>query len=190
MLGWFKKKPSNDAQTGQQQEFQRHALQAEGPPFVRSLIASAMCAVEEDTVTQERNKLPAGERLGFMLTYECFVVYALKIGVERVGKPGSFEKARMAIENHYLKYAYFDPNLYQSIWRDLVEFMTAPLDMPTGTPDTPIGKLLLAALQNRNLFPTGKEPIMGLKSHLGFELQVIADFAEKTTEYMLQMANQ
>jgi hypothetical protein len=101
----------------------RHAAKAEGSPLVRSLIASAMCAVEEEMVTQEQNKLPAAERLDFMLTYECFVVYALRIGVERIGKAGSFEKARTAIENHYLKYAYFDPKAYESVWRNLDRFM-------------------------------------------------------------------
>jgi hypothetical protein len=186
MFGWFKKKPTNGPGTKQYDDFQQHIAKAEGSPFVRSLIASAMCAVEEEAVTQERNKLRAAERLDFMLTYECFVVYALRIGVERVGKPGSFEKARIAIESHYTKYAYFDPKAYESVWRNLDAFMTAAIDMGADTPDTPISKLLLAALQNKSLFPTGKEPIMGLNLHLGFELQAIADFAEKTTGYMLR----
>src|SRR6266849_6906372 len=149
MFGWFKKKPTVDPQARQKEEFQRHALQAEGPPFVRSMIASAMCAVEEDAVTQERNGLPDADRLAFMLTYECFVVYALRIGVERVGKPGSFEKARIAIEDHFQKHAWFDPKSYESVWRDLDASMMRPLDM--GAADTPIGRLLLAALQNKIL---------------------------------------
>jgi hypothetical protein len=120
-----------------------------------------------------------------MLTYECFVVYALKIGVERVGKPGSFERARAAIESHFHKHAWFDSRAYGLIWRDLDTFMSAPLDL--SEQETPIGKLLLTAL---TLFSMDREPVAGLKSHLMFELQAIADFAEKTTGYMLQMANE
>src|SRR5207247_1170025 len=110
MFGWLKKKPTNDPErTRRYEQFQGHIANAEGSPFVRSLIASAMCAVEEDAVTRERNNLPAAERLGFMLTYACFVAYALRVGVERVGGSGSFAKACEAIENHYSRYAYFDP---------------------------------------------------------------------------------
>src|SRR5438034_4116236 len=123
MLGWFKRKPAAD--TKQQEDFQRHALKAEGSDFERSMIASAMCAVEEEVVTGEWNKLPAPQRLNFMLTYECFVVYALRIGVERIAKPGSFEKARKAIECHYTSYACFEPKAYESVWRSLDAFMAA-----------------------------------------------------------------
>ena len=53
MFGWFKKQPTNP-DTKQKENFQRHALQAEGSPFVRSMIAEVMCSIEEESVTKER----------------------------------------------------------------------------------------------------------------------------------------
>jgi hypothetical protein len=190
MFDWFKKEPTIAPDSKQKEEFKRHFLKADGSPLVRSLIASAMCAVEEEMVTQERNNLPGDQGLDFMLTLECFVAYALKIGVERVVEIGSFETARPAIENHFQKYAFFDQKSYQTIWRDLDANMKEPLNMGAEIPDTPIAKLLLTGLQNNKLIPNGEEPLMGFKSHLIFELQAIADFAERTTRYIIQTGDQ
>jgi hypothetical protein len=183
MFGWFKKKTAVDPQ---KENFLRHVEKAEGSPFVRFRIGSAMCSVEEEGTTKGRNKRPASEQWKFMVTYECFVTYALRIGVERVLGPNSFHEAHKGIGLHFIKHAEFFPDLWLEIWGNLDAFVTAANNLGKDAPDTPIGKLTLAALTNKTLFPNGLSSDHSFSGHLGFELQAVASFAEQTTDNLRQ----
>jgi hypothetical protein len=192
MFGWFKKKPAadpvNQPATGpgnkQYDDFQRHAVKAEGSPFVRSMIASAMCTVEEERVTLERNKLTAAEQLKFMVIYGCFVAYALRIGVERIASVGAFQNARDGIRSHYNKYSYFDADIFEFTWTLIDDFMRLPIDTGKDAPD-PIGKLLVLA-HTEGVFPISKDSRTEFDTLVGFELLSSASFVEKTARYILQ----
>src|SRR5438128_4216081 len=151
MFGWFKKKPTVDAQ--QKETFMRHIEKAEGSAFLRSMIAEAMCSVEEEAVTNQRNKRPDEEGQRFITTYQCFIAYALKTGVERVLGPDSFREALEAIGLHFIKHADFFPDLFLNVWSGLDESMSSPPAIGEVTPDEPIGKLMIAAYTNKTLFP-------------------------------------
>src|ERR1051326_9093397 len=51
------------AGTKEYDAFQRQLARAEGSPFVRSMIAEAMCTIEEKAVANERSQRPAAQQL-------------------------------------------------------------------------------------------------------------------------------
>src|ERR1700722_12855011 len=124
--------------------------------------------------TQEWHDCPDVFRSTFLMTYASFVVYATKIGVERVGKPGSSEETRIGIKNHFAKYSFFVPETYDSIWRNLDAVMTAT---NADAPETQIGKLCAQARSDLERWPILSD---GFKTQLvEFELRALVSIAEK-----------
>jgi hypothetical protein len=116
MFGWFKKKPPPAQHDDRIARFKHHIATTEGPQVQRGCVAAAMVAIEDESVRNQRNKLSADDQLIFMMTYECFVMWAMKRGLETVLKATEVEAVIMAIHRHFAKYGFYRPDAFEKIW--------------------------------------------------------------------------
>jgi hypothetical protein len=80
-----------------------------------------------------------------MMTYECFVMWAFKHGLETVLKRGEVEAAVVAMQHHFAKHAFYQRQAFEKIWSEMQVVM--PMAM-TPTPEGiiyPVTEMLMAA---------------------------------------------
>jgi hypothetical protein len=139
VFGWFKRKPQPAQPDARVARFKHHFATANGSDSQCGCIAVAMIAIEEEWVQKVRDKLSGEAKVIFMMTYECFVMWAMRRGLESVLKPVEVEAIIAAIRSHFATHGFYRPQAFDKIWDKMQGVM--PIAM-TPTPD---GMILPAA---------------------------------------------
>jgi hypothetical protein len=139
VFGWFKKKPQPAQPDDKVACFKYHFSAAEGSQVQRGCIAAAMVAIEDEPVQKARNLLSAEDQVIFMMTYECFVMWGFKRGLETVLKPAVVEPIIVAMRRHFAKHGFYRPDAFQKIWDQMQTVM------PMAMNPTPEGVIYPAA---------------------------------------------
>jgi hypothetical protein len=132
MFGWFSRKPKTETQEQCVARLQHHFLLAKGSKGQRLAIAAAMSALEKDLVQQQRLRLASEEQAVFMMTYECFVMWAIKGGMDATLNREEVESTVLAIHHHFTKHAWYRPDAFEKIWDQTQVLMPIALS-PTDT---------------------------------------------------------
>jgi hypothetical protein len=103
-------------------------LEAEGSDFERVFIATAMLAIEEKPVYEQRMKLSSNEQINFMMAYECFVMWSLNRGLEPVLKQREIESAIAALQRHFSKHAWYRAGAFEKIWKQFQSCMASGME--------------------------------------------------------------
>jgi hypothetical protein len=103
----------------------KHMALASGSHFQRNMIAVSMAAIEDDLVQKERSKLPLAEQNLFMMAYECFLMWALKKGIDSVLNSEESASAITAMQGHFKKHGWYVVGNFEKIWDEMQKI--APL---------------------------------------------------------------
>jgi hypothetical protein len=144
MFGWFKKKRQPVYSDAAIESFKRHYEIAEGSPSQRGCIAAAMVSLEKEPVQKQRKKLTGDVQVTFMMAYECFVMWAMKRGLDSVMEPPEVETFVASMRQHFAKHGYFQPDAFEKIWDKMQNVMPMALNStPEGLP-YPVTEMLMA----------------------------------------------
>jgi hypothetical protein len=145
MFGWLRKQPQpEDPRIAR---IQQHFLLAEGSERQRFATAAAMYALESDIVQKQRKHLSSANEIVFMMTYECFVMWAIKLGI---GRSSTFPDAKLiltAIHRHYAKHAWYRSGDFEKIWDKMQVLMPMALKSDASGMICPVAEMILAANQ-------------------------------------------
>jgi hypothetical protein len=108
-----------------------HCAVAQGSDRERLFIAAAMCELENEMVQKECGKLPADQQKIFLMTYECFLMWSLKFGFEKVLNPEDTKSAVVALQKHFARHACYEPETFEKIWAKMQETMPSAM-IPKG----------------------------------------------------------
>jgi hypothetical protein len=86
-----------------------------------------MLAIEGELVKVQRGKLSAKNQMIFIMTYECFVMWALKRGMDSVLERKVVESAVVALQQHFAKHAWYQPDVFEKIWDQIQNLMPLTL---------------------------------------------------------------
>jgi hypothetical protein len=139
VFGWLKKKPKPDQPDARNARFVYHFENAVGSQVQRGCIAAGMVAIEAESVQKKRKKLTVEDQIIFMMTYECFVLRAIKRGLEAVLKPAEVEPIVVSVYHHFAKNGFYRPDVFEKIW-DKMQIV-----MPIAIKPTPEGVIYPAA---------------------------------------------
>jgi hypothetical protein len=147
MFGWFRKKTEPTPQEREVARLQHHFHLAEGSESQRFAVAAAMSAIERDLVQRQRQKLPPEDEFVFMMAYECFVMWAIKRGMDTVLQREEIESAIVAIHRHFAKHAWYRADDFEKIWDRMQALMPMALKTDGSAMVYPITEIILAANQ-------------------------------------------
>ena len=163
MFSWFKRNPQVEQPREIATRFRHHFSAAEGSQIQRGCSAAAMVAIEEEPVQKQRNKLLAEDQIVFMMTYECFVTWAFKQGLEKVLKPADVEPVIVAMHRHFAKHAFYRPEAFEKIWGKMQVLMPKALTPTAKGVIGPAASMLMAA----NLAGYPLDPMIGADLEFG-----------------------
>jgi hypothetical protein len=163
VFNWFKRNPQVEQPKEIATRFRHHFSAAEGSQIQRGCIAAAMVAIEEEPVQKQRNKLPAKDQIIFMMTYECFVMWAFKQGLEKVLKPADVGPVIVAMHRHFAKHAFYQPDAFAKIWDKMQVLMPKAMAPAAKGVICPAADMLRAA----NLAGYPLEPTIGADLEFG-----------------------
>jgi hypothetical protein len=127
MFDWLSKSPQVQPKDPGLARLQHHFLLAEGSESQRFAIAAAMSAIEEDLVERQRTKLSSEKQTVFMMTYECFVMWSIKRGMDAVLKSEQVTQVVVAMHQHFAKHAWYQPDAFERIWDQMQVLMPMAL---------------------------------------------------------------
>jgi hypothetical protein len=82
-----------------------------------------MCELEKEIVKKASNELPANQQKTFWMTYECFLMWSLKLGFEKCLSPEDTKSAIVAMQTHFARHAFYEPEAFEKIWAKMQESM-------------------------------------------------------------------
>ncbi len=126
--------------------FLRHYQQAKGTDFQRTLIAVTLSSLEADSVRAECNRRPKNERLIFLITYECFILWIIKSALESVLSERETEDIIAVIKNYIAAHGPYEAEPFERIWNSILFHMPYAL-VPSGRDGLifPVAELMLSA---------------------------------------------
>jgi hypothetical protein len=156
-----------------------HFAAAEGSHIQRACIATAMSAIEHELVETERAQLPTNDQMLFMMTYECFVMWALKMGIEPVLERPEVESAIVAMQEYFARHAWYKPGVFEAIWKQMQEVM--PMALRTGDEGTqpyPAAEMLMAPSLAGYSFSRAVGLDLRFGIHVALEIARLAEVGE------------
>jgi hypothetical protein len=175
MFNWLK---HHLARRAIDRRLQRHFTTAEGSYVQRGSIAAAMSEIEDPMLQRQRMKLSPEDQMVFMMTYECFMMSAIKRGLEAVLQPGDIELAIVAMQRHFAKHAWYRPGTFEKIWDQTqihMRWALRPENMETFYPPA---DMLLVANQAGCSFNVVNVTDLSFGVHAGSMLGRLAGFAQ------------
>ncbi len=124
MLAWLRHRLAGRRA---QARLSRHSAGAQGSPIQRSCIAISMAAIADEIVRHECKKFPQDQQKVFMMTYECFVMWALKCGFESVVGITDTEDAIVGMRNYFAQNAWYESGSFEKIWASIQQLMPSSL---------------------------------------------------------------
>jgi hypothetical protein len=158
---------------------EHHYAQAEGSDFQRLCIAAAMTESEEDMVQRHGLQLSPGDQLIFMIAYECFVMWCLKQGLQKVLKPDQTDSVVAKIRRHFSKHAWYQDEAIEAIWHTTEVSM--PMAMETtdsGCPPYPLAGITVAIQTAGYTIELAKLTDIALGIHVALTLGKLIDLGK------------
>ena len=91
---------------------------AQGSELHRNLITAAMSQIEATRVQDLRAKLSAEDQMRFMMAYECFVMWAINLGLQKVLNAEGIQAALRALYHHFEKHGWYRADAFEKIWAE------------------------------------------------------------------------
>src|SRR5207253_1379189 len=85
------------------------------------------------------------QQMNFMMAYECFVMWALKRGIEGIVTQREADSAIVAMQQHLAKHAWYRPEAFEKVWESMQETMPMGLRPTVDGLIYPAAEMLMAA---------------------------------------------
>lgn len=125
--------------------FTKHYQQAQGNDFQRSLIAVTMSSLEADPVRAECNRRAKSERLIFLITYECFILWIIKSALDSVLPKLKAQDMIEAARNYIAEHGPYEAEPFERIWKSILFLMPRALVPGQNGLIFPVAELMLSA---------------------------------------------
>ena len=171
MFGWFKKKRAYSAADAQRARFGSHFAVAEGRYIQRGCIAAAMTEIDDDLILKQLPHLPAEKQGIYVMTYACYVMWALKRGLEDALTPSEIEEVIVAMERHFAKNTWYQSDVFKRIWGQMKVVMPRATQENGDAAHTrcgpfPLAKIVYSQRPAANLAASLKQLIGGVRVRL------------------------
>jgi hypothetical protein len=141
---------------------------------------------EDDFVQKQLITLAPEDQMVFMMAYECFVMWALKLGIEKVLQRDEVESACLAIQTHFAKHAWYRPDAFEKIWQQMQVFFSLAMTWDRGgQPPITFAEIVIAAQQAG--YPFNFDPDIGFAMiYVSTELVRLTSFGEIAAKQHLE----
>jgi hypothetical protein len=142
MFGWLKDRLARRANEKRGREI---FDQAEGSDVERIAIVGLMMALEADRVVEVRKKLKPDAQMIFMMAFECCMMWATKVGLQKAMKSEEVKSAVLAMRRHLRKHGWYQKGAFEKIWGQMEKVMPMAFNKaPDGLPPFPVAEMLMA----------------------------------------------
>lgn len=125
--------------------FTKHYQQAQGSDFQKSLIAAVMASLEVDLVKAECNRRAESERLIFLITYECFILWIIKSALESILSERKTQSMIDAAKNYIAAHGPYESEPFERIWNSILLFMPRALVPGQNGLIFPVAEMMVSA---------------------------------------------
>jgi hypothetical protein len=144
MFAWLKKRLNRQSR---EQRSKEHFDKAEGSYVERAAIVGLMMAVEAEEVAVERQPLKQADQFAFMMAYECCLMWAIKVGAEKIYNAERTRSLVMAMQKHLARHAWYQAGAFEKIWERVEVMMPFAMNAsgdPNAPPPYPVAELQMA----------------------------------------------
>jgi hypothetical protein len=131
-----------------------------------------MLELEDEKVREHRLLLSPEDQTVFMMSYECFVMWCLREGMQSLLNPGEIESGVMGMQGHFAKHAWYQPEAFEKIWDKMCIMMPKAMSL---VPPFPLAEMIMAVQAAGYSFEIVKLTSLQFGMYLGCKIPVLVE---------------